>query len=140
MNKGILPDTNVLGEIWNPAGRTSVREALADVSDRIMLSVVVLGETWRGISQLKPSRRRDGLSDYYAGLVRDFGDRILPVTLEVAEHWGTIAAGARGRGRTISPADGLIAATAVVHGLTVWTRNVSDFGETGASVFNPWED
>lgn len=140
MTERVLPDTNILGEIWNPNGRASVRNLFAAAADRVMLSVIVLGETRRGIRRLTPSRRRDRLAEYYGGLVRDYRDRILPVTLEAAESWGEIAAGARKRGRMISPADGLIAATALVHDLTLWTRNARAFGETGARIFNPWEE
>ena len=52
----------------------------------------------------------------------------------------TIAAAARLRGRVLPPADGLIAATALHHDLTLWTRNTRDFADTGVRLFNPWED
>ena len=63
----------------------------------------------------------------------DHSDRILPVTDAIALEWGRIVA-ARPRGDV----DGLIAATAVVHGLIVVTRNVADFDDAGVSVVNPW--
>ncbi len=64
-----------------------------------------------------------------------FADRILPVTEAIAIEWGRIAA-ARPRG----DADGLIAATALVHDLVLVTRNVADFADTGVAVLNPWAD
>ena len=140
MSERVLPDTNVLSEIWNPGGDRRVREAFAGVVDRISLSVIVLGETVRGIRQLPPSRRRDGLAAYYEGIVRDHADGIIPISLAVAEAWGELAASARSRGRVLPPADGLIAATALVHDLTLWTRNTKDFDGTGVRLFNPWQD
>ena len=63
-----------------------------------------------------------------------FRDSLLEVSLIVAE-----AAAELSVGRTLSPYDALIAATARVHQLTLVTRNVSDFTDTGVSVFNPWD-
>jgi predicted nucleic acid-binding protein len=140
MTDRVLPDTNVLGELWNPRGLQRVKVAFADVAGSVVLSVVVLGETLRGIHQLPPSRRRDGLQAFYDGLVRDFHIEVLPVTLEIAEAWGRTTAARRRAGRPLHPADGLIAATALVHDLTLWTRNTRDFDGTGVRLFNPWED
>ena len=68
-----------------------------------------------------------------------FAGRILPVSEESAERWGLLAADARQRGVGLSVIDGLIAATALVHELTLLTRNVKDFEGTGVSIRNPWE-
>lgn len=140
MTDRILPDTNVLGEIWHPRGLDRVKRAFSASADRVLLSAIVLGETFRGISQLEPSRRRERLEAFYQGIVRDYRDAVLPVTLQVAESWGEITAVARRGGRVLHPADGLIAATALVHDLTLWTRNTADFDGTGVRLFNPWED
>lgn len=67
-------------------------------------------------------------------LRRQFGDRIIPVTTEIAEEWGRLNAI-----RTLSTADGLIAATARVNGWTLVSRNVKDFHGTGVSVLNPFD-
>jgi predicted nucleic acid-binding protein len=63
----------------------------------------------------------------------DHADRILPITDQIAVEWGRLAAQ-----RTRGDADGLIAATAIVHDLIIVTRNVADFDDTGASVIDPW--
>jgi len=140
MHDRILPDTNVLAEVWNARGNARVRAAFGPAADRALMSVIVLGEIFRGVRQLPASRRRDALAGYYLGLVRNHSEAILPVTLAVAETWGAITASARARGRVLPPSDGLIAATALVHELTLWTRNTGDFAGTGVRLFNPWED
>jgi predicted nucleic acid-binding protein len=140
MNDRVLPDTNVLAELWNPHGSDRVKAAFAAVTGRATMSAIVLGETFRGIRQLPPSRRRDRLEGFYSGITRDYAESILPVTLEIAENWGALTAACRSQGRTLHPADGLIAATALVHDLTLWTRNTRDFEGTGVRLFNPWKD
>ena len=62
------------------------------------------------------------------------GDRVLPVDAEVADTWGRLMA----RPERIPVVDGLIAATALRHGLVVVTRNESDFASTGVELLNPW--
>ena len=68
-----------------------------------------------------------------------FAERILPVTEAIADRWGLVAAEAKARGVGLSVVDGIIAATALEHDLTVLTRNVKDFADTGVSLINPWE-
>ncbi|MBY3327229.1 type II toxin-antitoxin system VapC family toxin [Rhizobium laguerreae] len=101
----------------------------------IHLSALTLGEIMRGIALKQKSDPKTAahLTEWLRKLRYDHGDRILPVTDEIAVEWGRIAAI---RPRDI---DGLIAATAIVHDLIVVTRNVGDFDDTGAAVINPWE-
>ena len=73
-------------------------------------------------------------------LEQDYAERILPVDAETARVWGELTAAAQSGGKAVSVSDGLIAATAIRHGLHVMTRNVSDFRDTGAMLINPWED
>ena len=63
----------------------------------------------------------------------DYGDRALEVTTEIAETWGRLRAQ-----RPLPAVDGLIAATAIVHGLTLVTRNERDFKDLGVQLLNPW--
>jgi len=132
-----LLDTNVVSELrkgrrCNP----SVAAWFSGVADSdLCLSVLVIGEIRRGIEAV---RRRDGiraatLDQWLARLVRDHGERILPVDRQVAEEWGRLTAG-----RATSIVDALLAATARVHGLTLVTRNIRDVQWTGVSCVNPF--
>jgi toxin FitB len=130
-----LVDTNVVSE-----ARRGTPQAVAWLRSvdplGVHLSVITLGEVMRGIALKQKSDPRSAahLSEWLRKLRHDHGDRILPVTGQIAVEWGRLAA-QRPRG----DADGLIAATAIVHDLIVVTRNVGDFDDTGASVINPWE-
>ena len=67
-----------------------------------------------------------------------FQGRILPVNEAIAERWGVLTGQCRLKGRQLKVADGLIAATALEHGLTIVTRNLKDFAGLGAVLVNPW--
>lgn len=113
----------------------------SEPSARLYTSVVVFGEIRRGIESVRDPVYRAFLEARFDTEVRpSFSDRALPFTLEVADRWGRITAEAALRGSTLPPIDSLIAATALVHGLTVVTRNVDDFRRCGAAVRNPWAE
>jgi len=136
-----LVDTCVLSEVQRPKGDPRVRARLAALAeDDIYLSVLSMGEIRKGIDKLRPSARKRSLNAWHAQLTMTAAERILAIDLEAALIWGEIAAKAEKRGRPIPSIDGLIAATALRHGLRVMTRNVSDFEPTGVLLINPWED
>jgi len=136
----VLLDTNVLSEVQRPQANPLVLARLAATpSDDKFLSVVTIGEITAGIERLQTGKRRRDLEQWLAEAVRDFADRILPVDLETARAWGAVTARAAAAGRVVHAADGLIAATAVRHGLHVMTRNTSDFLGTGALLIDPWQ-
>lgn len=136
----VLLDTNVLSEMHHPKGSPRVAELVVQHQADLHLSVIALGEMLYGIRIMKPGRRKSVLEVYYADLMREFGDRILPVLASIAECWAELRAIYRDQGRVLPLADGLIAATALVHDLTLWTRNTRDFDGAGVRLFNPWED
>jgi predicted nucleic acid-binding protein len=136
----ILIDTNVLSEMHNPKGSPRVTERLGERVADVHVSVVALGEMRYGIQLMRAGRRRTALERYYAELLQSFADRVLPVVGPIAELWAELRAHYRGLGRVLPMADGLIAATALAHDLTLWTRNTRDFDATGVRLFNPWVD
>lgn len=74
------------------------------------------------------------------GLPEWFESHLLPVTKAIADRWGQLTIEAKRKGIYITMADGLIAATAAEHDLTIVTRNVRDFAGTRAEIINPWEE
>jgi predicted nucleic acid-binding protein len=134
---GWLLDTNIVSELRKrERADSNVQAWYARLEgDRLWLSVLVLGEIRRGIETL---RRRDersarALDRWVARLEREHGSRILPVDLPIALEWGRLDA-AFG----LPPIDGLLAATARVHRLTVATRNTKHVARTGVACFDPF--
>lgn len=108
-------------------------------SEDLATSVICIAELRCGISLLPPSRRRDILEHWFADdILRRFGERILPVDREVVLRWGELHARLSLAGRPLPIFDSLIAATALVHGLAVVTRNERDFAAAGVDIINPW--
>jgi predicted nucleic acid-binding protein len=137
-----LLDTNVVSEWVRPRPNAGVIAWLAEANeDNVFLSVVTLAELRHGIERMAVGQRRRRLNDWVANdLLFRFEGRLLPVDVTVADSWGRLTASREALGRPISVADAFIAATAVVHGLTLITRNVADFERTVRAVINPWTD
>ena len=139
---GFLLDTNVLSEFNRRGAPDPQVKNWLEAADpgSLYVSVLALAEIRFGIELLPPSRRRNQLEEW---LVRDltawFGDRVLPVDRSIADRWGVLRARAQLKGRPLSVVDGLLAATALENGLTVVSRNASDFTGVGLAVVNPWE-
>lgn len=138
----MLLDTNVLSEIRRPAPDTRVIGWLDAVDeDRVFISAASIAELKRGIELMDPGRRRTALAAWLNhDLPMRFADRILTIDLAVAERWGELMAASHRSGVALSVMDGFFAATALVHDLTLVTRNVKDFVATGTRLFNPWTD
>lgn len=131
-----LLDTNVLSEVRKPRGNAGMKAWFSSVNGTdLFLSVLVVGEIRQGVEGLK--RRDPQQASVYEiwleTLKRDYADRVLPVTTEIAELWGRL--------NTPDPlpaVDGLLAATAHAHNLTLVTRNLSDVSRTGVALLNPF--
>jgi predicted nucleic acid-binding protein len=129
-----LVDTNVLSEARRRSAQATAWLRAVDPAS-LFLSVITVGEIARGVAVRE---RTDpvaaaALGRWLDGLRRLYADRILAVDDAVATAWGHLRAR-----RSFPVPDGLIAATARVHNLTLVTRNVADFAEAGVDVVNPW--
>jgi len=137
----VLLDTCVLSEIRRKRGDARVREQVSVLpAQSLFLSVLTIGELTKGIELLAAGDHQGTLRHWLLTLEQNYADQILDVDTETARIWGELTATSQARGRTIPVSDGLIAATAIRHGLHVMTRNVADFIETGAMLLDPWQD
>ncbi len=145
MSVGFLLDTNVISEFLRPdqSPDSDVEQWLESVDPKeIFTSVVVCGEIQRGIEKLGAGKRRHRLEKWLAEDVHEwFESRILSVDFAIALEWGQITHTAQIKGVQLSVPDGLIAATAKHHNLTVATRNDRhiNFSNAGVEIFNPWQ-
>jgi predicted nucleic acid-binding protein len=134
-----LLDTCVLAELRHPKGNKTVREAVMSIpDDDLFISVITMGEISKGIALLAAGRKKRDLSSWLSGLDSQFSKQILDIDRETAGIWGDLTARARATGIQVPALEGLIAATALRHGLHVMTRNSRDFVATGALVIDPW--
>lgn len=136
----LLLDTNVPSEVTRPLPATIVLEWLDRLDeDRTFISVVSIVEIRRGVALMAKGRKRDALAEWLArDLTIRFEHRIIPVEERVALTWGDLMSDAKRSGRGLSSMDGLIAATAIAHDLTLATRNIKDFEGFGIDLVDPW--
>jgi toxin FitB len=136
-----LLDTNVVSEWTKPRPNPGVIEWLSQVAeDDVFLSVVTFAELRHGIERLPAGRRRRQLDKWLRGeLALRFEGRIVLIDGAIADAWGRLVARQEAGGRPIAAMDGLIAATAQVHALTLVTRNAADFQVSVKAVLNPWK-
>jgi len=138
---GFLLDTNIISELVKPKPEANVTEWVENTDESLLyLSVLTLGEIRRGIAALPQSRRRATLEAWLDKDLRArFDGRILVIDQEVADRWGLLTAAARNSGIVLPVIDGLLAATALEHNLTLVTRDTGQIPSMGVVVFNPWE-
>jgi toxin FitB len=137
---GYLLDTNVLSELTKPTPAPRVEAFLRESKVRVFVSVFSIGEIRKGIASLPAGNRRDLLQDWLDNEIMPWlGDRLLPVTLAIAERWGDLAAQLKAKGRPRPVVDAVLAATAFEHDLVLVTRNVADYEDLGITILNPWE-
>ena len=136
----VILDTCVLAELQKSKSDPQVVEYINQVNDGdLFLSVITIGEITEGILLLNKSKKKNRLIQWLVTIEQVYGKRILPIDPETVQFWGELTANAQKKGIIIPAADGLIAATALQHGLHLITRNKSDFSNTGALVINPWK-
>lgn len=136
-----LLDTNLISELVRPHPNDRVTDWISSVNETsLFLSVLTIGELSKGIAGMNAGKRRTVLEDWLATELKPrFEERILPINASIATRWGVLSARAKQQGHSLGVIDGLIAATALSHDLTVVTRNVADFAPTKVRLLNPWE-
>mgnify|MGYP001814027627 CR=1 FL=1 len=136
-----LLDTCVLSELVKKKPDQRVVEWISGIEEsKLFVSVLTIGEIHKGIEKMPESRRREMLLQWVDEDLRErFRGRIIPFDLQVAAVWGKMQAKAEMSGKTMPIIDGMIAATAVEHNLTVATRNISDMEAGKAVLVNPWD-
>jgi predicted nucleic acid-binding protein len=136
-----LLDTCVISELTKPQPNTHVVTWFQTTqSEDLFLSVINIGEIKKGIYKLPASSKKQALLLWLTSLLGDYQNRILPVDLAIMENWSAIVASAEKLGQPVASMDGLIAATAYTHHLTLVTRNERDFSACNVTIINPWSD
>jgi predicted nucleic acid-binding protein len=136
----VLLDTNVVSELRRSGADARVLQRVRAITpEDVYLSVITIGELAYGIKRLAAGKKRLQLEAWLVSLEQSYASRVLSIDAETTRAWGELTAVAEGNGQTLSPQDGLIAATALRHGLHLMTRNAKDFRGTGVLLINPWE-
>ena len=134
-----LIDTNIISEIRKGERcDTHVSAWYASITDEdLFLSTLVLGEIRKGVELARPrdAGKAAALERWLRDVETAFNGRVLGIDNAVSDQWGRMSAI-----RTVPVIDGLLAATALINGLTLVTRNDRDVDGLGASVLNPFKD
>jgi tRNA(fMet)-specific endonuclease VapC len=136
-----LLDTCVVSELVAKQPNPRVLEWIDSIdADGVYLSVITIGEITKGIEKLPSSKRKQELGDWMENelLVR-FQDNVIALDVDVLIHWGRLLARLEAKGRILPAIDSLIAASALEKGMTLVTRNESDFDGTDVETINPWK-
>ena len=135
-----LLDTNVLSELRRPRPEIKVVEFVAKQElSELFISTVTLAELRFGIELVSDAQRRSALNGWLDVTVRPmFAGRVLPISEEVMLMWRQLVEEGRKAGHTFAQPDLIIAATALVAGLTIVTRDRSTYERARVSLVDPW--
>jgi hypothetical protein len=138
---GWLLDTNILSELRRPKPE---RKVVAFITEQpledLFVSAVTFAEIRFGIETVASVTRRAELNDWLTHKVRPmFAQRVLAVTEDIMFKWRLLVEDGRKVGHTFSQPDLIIAATALHHGLTVVSRDESEYEQARVPIFNPWD-
>ena len=135
---GYLLDTNVISETRRVKANPKVAAFIASAAaSELFVSALTIGELWKGVALKRRTDKlaADQLAGWVQGIETAFASQVLPVDAAVARVWGEL-----GAGKSLPVIDAMLAATALVRGLTLVTRNTRDFAPTGASMLDPWQN
>jgi toxin FitB len=131
-----LVDANVLSEPTKPAPSSKVIDWLSANERTLVVDSIILGELCIGILALAPGRKRRQLEQWFDALMQTI--ECLPWDATVSRRWAKLVVDLKQKGKTMPLLDGMIAATALHHDLTIATRNTRDFKKAGLKVFDPF--
>jgi len=139
---GYLLDTCTVSENMSKKPNKQVKQWLDSQKEQdLFISLLSLGEIKKGIIKVQESQpqRYKRLAIWFKELELRFDSRILLVDKPIIDCWSEVCEKSEAQGRRLPVIDSLIAATALVHNLTVVTRNVSDFSYFPVELLNPWD-
>jgi predicted nucleic acid-binding protein len=131
-----LVDANVLSEPTKPAPSSKVIDWLSANERNLVVDSIILGELCIGVLALAPGRKRRQLEQWFDALMQTI--ECLPWDATISRRWAKLVVDLRQKGKTMPLLDGMIAATALQHDLTIATRNTGDFRKAGLKVFDPF--
>lgn len=131
-----LVDANVLSEATKPAPSSKVIDWLTANERNLVVDSIILGELGIGILALPRGRKRIQLEQWFAAVVQTID--CLPWDAAISRRWALLVVELRRKGETLALLDGMIAATALQHDLTIATRNTRDFKKTGVKLLDPF--
>jgi hypothetical protein len=131
-----LVDANVLSEPTKPAPDAGVIEWLSTHERDVFVDSIILGELCIGIQALPKGRKRARLEVWFEALADTI--ECLPWDATISRRWARLVVDSKRKGQPLPLLDGMIAATALTHGLTVATRNTRDFLKAGVNVVDPF--
>ncbi len=132
-----LVDANVLSEPTKPAPSSKVIDWLSANQSNLVVDAIILGELCIGILALPRGRKRTQLEQWFEALVQTID--CLPWDATISRRWAKLVVDLKRKGETMPLLDGMIAATALQHDLTIATRNTRDFKKAGVKALNPFE-
>ncbi|HSA03377.1 MAG TPA: PIN domain-containing protein, partial [Candidatus Paceibacterota bacterium] len=131
-----LVDVNVLSEPTQPAPNAKVVGWLNAHEADLIVDSIILGEMCLGVLSLPSGRKRARLETWFEAVAQTL--QCLPWDAAVCRRWARLVSELRRKGLAMPVLDAMIAATALEHGLTIATRNVSDFHKAGVPVVDPF--
>ena len=132
-----LVDANILSEPTKDVADSKVVAWLNANESDLVVDSIIIGELRIGILALPRGRKRERLEQWYESVVETID--CIPWDSTVSQRWAALVVELKSKGKTVPLLDGMIAATALQHDLTVATRNTRDFQKTGVKTFNPFE-
>ena len=132
-----LVDANVLSEPTKQEADSRVVTWLNENESNLIVDSIIIGELRIGILALPRGRKRDRLERWYETVVETID--CIPWDATISQRWAALVVELKRKGETMPLLDGMIAATALQHDLTVATRNTRDFQKSGVKTLNPFE-